>query len=64
MEQSKIRFATPCGSRPTPYLPLLGTLFVFILAANWSSLISGHRPPDGAHRDGRGAGLIVFFAMI
>ena len=26
------------GVAPKPYLPLIGTLFLFILAANWSSL--------------------------
>ena len=30
---------------PTPYMPLIGTLFLFILAANWSSLIPGVEPP-------------------
>ena len=49
---------------PKPYLPLVGTLFVFILAANWSSLVPGVQPPT-AHleTDGALAG-IVFFATI
>ena len=51
-------------SDPRPYLPLVGTLFVFILAANWSSLVPGVEPPT-AHleTDGALAG-IVFFATI
>ena len=40
---------------PEPYLPLIGTLFLFILAANWSSLIPGVEPPTGPYRDRRGA---------
>lgn len=30
---------------PAPYLPLIGTLFLYILTANWSSLIPGVEPP-------------------
>lgn len=30
---------------PAPYRPLIGMLFLFILAANWSSLIPGVEPP-------------------
>src|SRR5271167_107688 len=49
---------------PTPYLPLLGTLFVFILAANWSSLIPGVDPPTAHIETDAALGLIVFFAII
>jgi F-type H+-transporting ATPase subunit a len=47
-----------------PFLPLIGTLFVFILAANWSALVPGIEPPT-AHleTDGALAG-IVFVATI
>ena len=47
-----------------PYLPLLGTLFVFILAANWSSLIPGIDPPTAHIETDAALGLIVFFAII
>ncbi|MGE4048800.1 MAG: F0F1 ATP synthase subunit A, partial [Acetobacteraceae bacterium] len=30
---------------PRPYRPLIGTIFVFVLVANWSSLIPGITPP-------------------
>lgn len=30
---------------PQPYRALIGTLFLFILAANWSALIPGIEPP-------------------
>jgi F-type H+-transporting ATPase subunit a len=49
---------------PAPYLPLLGTLFVFILAANWSSLIPGVDPPTAHIETDAALGLIVFFAII
>jgi F-type H+-transporting ATPase subunit a len=49
---------------PAPYLPLLGTLFVFILAANWSSLIPGVDPPTAHLETDAALGLIVFFAII
>ena len=49
---------------PAPYLPLLGTLFLFILAANWSSLIPGVDPPTAHLETDAALGLIVFFAII
>ena len=49
---------------PAPYLPLLGTLFMFILAANWSSLIPGVDPPTAHVETDAALGLIVFFAII
>ena len=42
-------------AEPSPYLPLIGTLFLFILTANWSSLVPGIEPPT-AYRNRRGAG--------
>jgi len=49
---------------PAPYLPLLGTLFVFILAANWSSLIPGVEPPTAHVETDAALALIVFCAVI
>jgi F-type H+-transporting ATPase subunit a len=49
---------------PVPYLPLLGTLFVFILAANWSSLIPGIEPPTAHIETDAALALIVFSAVI
>ena len=49
---------------PRPYLPLLGTLFLFILAANWSSLIPGVDPPTGHVETDAALALVVFFAVI
>jgi F-type H+-transporting ATPase subunit a len=49
---------------PKPYLPLIGTLFLFILAANWSSLIPGIEPPTARIETDAALALIVFFAVI
>ena len=52
------------GVAPKPYLPLIGTLFLFILAANWSSLIPGIEPPTHCIETDIALALIVFFAVI
>jgi F-type H+-transporting ATPase subunit a len=52
------------GVAPRPYLPLIGTLFLFILAANWSSLIPGLEPPTGRIETDAALASIVFFAVI
>lgn len=49
---------------PARYLPLLGSLFVFILAANWSSLIPGVEPPTAHLETDAALALIVFLAVI
>ncbi len=49
---------------PMPYVPLIGTLFLFILAANWSSLIPGVEPPTAHIETDAALGLIVFCAVI
>ena len=33
------------GAAPAPYRSFIGTLFLFILVCNWSSLIPGVEPP-------------------
>ena len=52
------------GVAPKPYLPLIGTLFLFILGANWSSLIPGVEPPTARIETDAALALIVFFAVI
>jgi F-type H+-transporting ATPase subunit a len=52
------------GVAPKPYLPLIGTLFLFILVANWSSLIPGVEPPTARIETDAALALIVFFAVI
>jgi F-type H+-transporting ATPase subunit a len=49
---------------PAPYVPIIGTLFIFILIANWSSMIPGIEPPTAHIETDAALGLIVFFAII
>jgi F-type H+-transporting ATPase subunit a len=48
---------------PVPYLPLIGTLFLFILTANWSSLVPGIEPPTAYLETDAALALIVFVAI-
>jgi F-type H+-transporting ATPase subunit a len=52
------------GVTPRPYRPLIGTLFLFILVANWSSLIPGIEPPTARIETDAALAGIVFFAVI
>jgi F-type H+-transporting ATPase subunit a len=49
---------------PAPYVPLIGTLFLFIFAANWSSLVPGIEPPTAHIETDAALALIVFVAVI
>lgn len=49
---------------PAPFLPLVATLFLFILAANLSSLVPGVEPPTGALETDLALALIVFAAVL
>lgn len=49
---------------PAPYVSLIGTLFLFILAANWCSLIPGVDPPTAHIETDAALGLIVFVAIL
>ena len=49
---------------PAPYLPLIATLFLFILAANWSSIVPGVEPPTAHIETDAALGAIVFFAVV
>jgi len=49
---------------PEPYVALIGTLFLFILAANWCALIPGVEPPTAHIETDAALGLIVFFAIL
>ena len=49
---------------PGPYVPMIGTLFLFILAANWSSLVPGVEPPTAHIETDAALGLIVFCSII
>jgi F-type H+-transporting ATPase subunit a len=49
---------------PAPYRAFIGTLFVFIFVANWSSLIPGVEPPTAHIETDAALALLVFFAVI
>ncbi|NOG69081.1 F0F1 ATP synthase subunit A [Roseicella sp. DB1501] len=49
---------------PRPYLALIGTFFLFVLTANWSSLIPGIEPPTASIETDAALALIVFVAVI
>ncbi len=48
---------------PQPYMPFLGTLFIFILASNWSSLIPGVEPPTAHIETDAALAVLVFCAV-
>ena len=49
---------------PAPYVPLIGTLFLFIFFANWSSLVPGVEPPTAHIETDAALALIVFVAVV
>lgn len=48
---------------PAPLVPFIGTLFVFLAAANLSSLIPGVKAPTASLETPAALALIVFFAV-
>jgi F-type H+-transporting ATPase subunit a len=59
---SQIRDVT--GAKPEPYRAFVGTLFLFILIANWSSLIPGVTPPTATLETPAALAILVFFSII
>lgn len=49
---------------PAPYRKLIGTLFLFILAANWTSMIPGVEPPTAHLETDAALAFVVFVATI
>ena len=49
---------------PAPFLPVIGTIFLFILFANLTGLVPGAEPPTGALETDLALALGVFFAVI
>ncbi|WP_319779481.1 F0F1 ATP synthase subunit A [Maridesulfovibrio sp.] len=58
---SQIKDAT--NHPPEKFLPLLGTLFIFILISNLLSAVPGFKPPTGSLSTTSAFSLIVFFAV-
>lgn len=52
------------GAAPGPYRAFIGTLFVFILCANWVSLIPGIDPPTAKLETDAALAILVFLAVI
>lgn len=46
-----------------PYLPFIGTLFIFIALSNLLSVIPGYQPPTGSLSTTTALALCVFFAV-
>ena len=46
-----------------PFVPLLGTLFIFLVCANLSGLLPGVRPPTASIETAAALALIVFLAV-
>ena len=51
-------------AEPEPYRALIGTLFLYILTANWSSLVPGVEPPTAQLATDAALAGIVFCATI
>jgi len=51
-------------AEPGPYRALIGTIFVFVLTANWSSLIPGVEPPTAHIETDTALALVVFCATM
>ena len=56
--------AETTGARPAPYRGFIGTLFLFILAANWSSLLPGVEPPTASLETDAALAVLVFASVI
>jgi F-type H+-transporting ATPase subunit a len=52
------------GAAPAPYRGFIGTLFMFILAANWSSLVPGIDPPTAQIETDAALAVLVFLSVI
>ncbi len=52
------------GAEPAPYRGFIGTLFLFILIANWSSLIPGLDPPTAQLETDAALAVLVFLSVI
>jgi F-type H+-transporting ATPase subunit a len=51
-------------AHPAPYRALIGTILLYVLVANWSSLVPGVEPPTARLETDAALALIVFCATI
>ena len=52
------------GAEPAPYRGFIGTLFLFILIANWTSLVPGIDPPTAQLETDAALAALVFLSVI
>jgi F-type H+-transporting ATPase subunit a len=48
---------------PKPYIPFIGTLFIFIAVSNLLTIIPGYQPPTGSLSTTAALAICVFFAI-
>jgi F-type H+-transporting ATPase subunit a len=48
---------------PSPYLPFIGTLFLFISVSNFLAFVPGYEPPTGSITTSAALAVCVFFAV-
>ena len=51
------------GKDPRPYVPLLGTLFLYLVASNLCDILPGVEAPTGRPETPLALGVIVFFSV-
>ena len=51
------------AQKPEPYLPFIGTLFIFIAVSNVLSILPGYQPPTGSLSTTAALAICVFFAI-
>lgn len=51
------------GQDPRPFLPFVGTLFLFIVVSNVLSIVPGYRPPTGSLSTTAALAICVFVAV-
>jgi F-type H+-transporting ATPase subunit a len=52
------------GAAPGPYRSFIGTLFLYILVANWTSLVPGIDPPTAQLETDAALAVLVFLSVI
>jgi F-type H+-transporting ATPase subunit a len=52
------------GAEPAPYRGFIGTLFLFILFANWAFLVPGVEPPTAKLETDAALAILVFLSVI
>lgn len=50
------------GKKGRKYVPFFGSLFIFIITANFLGLLPGFTPPTSSFLSNLGLGIVVFFA--